>query len=468
MQLPATNNDASEKITSDGIDGFQVVTQVVTEKSATPPTETDTLLSETRRSDKDGTPDTISTFPFFPFYSEIISDFLPPTVESVTKLRISSPEFEGNHGQACPHNRDFHCHHKHFYGPRGFMGPPPGFMPFGFDGLVPLEFAVARGFSKHYKHGKHVSKFAKSISGAGHKHRYHRAYSPPFFEEFRTDSGPECHKKHMKAFFGPHGYHGSHHDRRHHKHASDDEVAAHEPTEKQVITSESNSASLSASDFETDSAATICGDEEKRARLWASHGFGTPGDRGFGGRGRGMTHHRGMKGLGHGKRRYMGPMGMDMGDIPDRSFDGEYTPHSPPFVPESEMSKGIRGRHFPRNFGQSGGRGGKQGCSFDPMGGMGPNAFFGQGECPNHMPMHGRYHRNPPPPPEFMPNEQDSSAPLLPHPTAFLRHPSSFRPHSNHFGRHHAHHCRRGFGGRFAEFEYETSGASSAPTAAAT
>ncbi|ADV21524.1 hypothetical protein I305_03464 [Cryptococcus gattii E566] len=447
MQLSATNNDASEKITSDDIDGFQVVTQVVTEKSATPATETDTLSSETRRSDKDGTPDTI--------------------IESVMKLRISSPEFKDNHGRGCPHRRDFHCHHKHFYGPRGFMGPPPGFMPFGFDRLVPPEFAVGRGFSKHYKHGKHGNKFAKGISGAGHKHRHHRAYSPPFFEEFKTDSGPECHKKRMKAFFGPHGHHGVHHDRRHHKHASDDEVAAHEPTEKQ-LTSESNSASLSASDFETDSAATICGDEEKCARLWASHGFRIPGDRGFGGRGLGMAHHRGMKGLGHGKRRYMGPMGMDMGAIPDRGFDNEYTPHSPPFVPESEMSKGMRGRHFPRNFGRSGGRGGKHGCSFDPMGGMGPNAFFGQDEYPKHMPMHDRYHGSPPPPPEFMPNEQGSSAPLRPHPTAFLRHPASFRPHPNHFGRYHAHHGRRGFGGRFAEFGYETSGASPAPTAATT
>ncbi|KIR53892.1 hypothetical protein I315_03507 [Cryptococcus gattii Ru294] len=447
MQLPATNDDASEKITSDDIDGFQVVTQVVTEKSATLATETDTLSSETRRSDKDGTPDTI--------------------IESVMKLRISSPEFKDNHGRGCPHHRDFHCHHKHFYGPRGFLGPPPGFMPFGFDRLVPPQFAVGRGFSKHYKHGKHGNKFARGISGAGHKHRHHRAYSPPFFEEFKTDSGPECHKKHMKAFFGPHGHHGVHHDRRHHKHASDDEVAAHEPTEKQLI-SESNSASLSASDFETDSAATICGDEEKCARLWASHGFRIPGDRGFGGRGLGMAHHRGMKGLGHGKRRYMGPMGMDMGAIPDRGFDNEYTPHSPPFVPESEMSKGMRGRHFPRNFGRSGGRGGKHGCSFDPMGGMGPNAFFGQDECPKHMPMHDRYHGSPPPPPEFMPNEQGSSAPLRPHPTAFLRHPASFRPHPNHFGRYHAHHGRRGFGGRFAEFGYETSGASPAPTAATT
>ncbi|KJE03761.1 hypothetical protein I311_02525 [Cryptococcus gattii NT-10] len=447
MQLSATNNDASEKITSDDIDGFQVVTQVVTEKSATPATETDTLSSETRRSDKDGTPDTI--------------------IESVMKLRISSPEFKDNHGRGCPHRRDFHCHHKHFYGPRGFMGPPPGFMPFGFDRLVPPEFAVGRGFSKHYKHGKHGNKFAKGISGAGHKHRHHRAYSPPFFEEFKTDSGPECHKKRMKAFFGPHGHHGVHHDRRHHKHASDDEVAAHEPTEKQ-LTSESNSASLSASDFETDSAATICGDEEKCARLWALHGFRIPGDRGFGGRGLGMAHHRGMKGLGHGKRRYMGPMGMDMGAIPDRGFDNEYTPHSPPFVPESEMSKGMRGRHFPRNFGRSGGRGGKHGCSFDPMGGMGPNAFFGQDEYPKHMPMHDRYHGSPPPPPEFMSNEQGSSAPLRPHPTAFLRHPASFRPHPNHFGRYHAHHGRRGFGGRFAEFGYETSGASPAPTAATT
>ncbi|WVO19453.1 uncharacterized protein IAS62_000739 [Cryptococcus decagattii] len=419
MQLPATNNNASEKITSDDTDSFQVVTQVVTEKSATPTTETDTLSSETRRSDKDGTPDTI--------------------IESVMKLRISSPEFEDNHGQVCPHHRDFHGHHKHFYGPRGFMGPPPGFMPFGFDGLVLHEFAVECGFSKHYKHGKHGNKFAKGISGAGHKHRHHGAYSPPFFEEFKTDSGPECHKKHMKAFFGSHGYHGSRNDRRQYKHASDDDVAAHEPTEKQVITSESNSASLSASGFETYSSATICGNGEECARLWALHGFGMPSDRGFGGRGRGMAHHRGMKGLGHGKRRYMGPMGMDMGAIPDRGFDGEYTPHSPPFVPESEMSKGMRGRHFPRNFGQSGGRGSKHGCSFDPMGGMGPNAFFVQGECPNHMPMHGRYHRNPPPPPEFMPNEQDST-PLLLHPTAFLRHPASFRPHPNHFGRHHAHH----------------------------
>lgn len=467
MQLPATNNNTSEKVTSDDIDGFEVVTQMVTEKSATSATETGTLSFETQRSNKDDTPDTISTFPFFPLYSEIIAEFLPPTVESVTKLRISSPEFEDNYDKACPHYRDFRCHHKHFYGRRGFMGPP-GFMPFGFDGLVPPGFAVRRGFNKHYKHGKHDSKFAKGISGAGHKHRHHRAYSPPLFEGFKTDSGLECHKKYMKAFFGPHGYHGSHHDGRHHKYASDDEVAAHEPTEKQVITSESNSDSLSTSDFETDSAATICGDEGKRPRIWASHGFGMFGDRGFGGRGRGMAHHRGMKGLGHGKRRYMGSMGMDMGAIPDTGFDVERPPHSPPFVPEFEMSKGMGRRHFPRNFGQSGGRGGKHGCSFDPMGGMGPNAFFGQGEGPTHMPMHGRYHGNFPPPPEFMPNEQDLSAPFLPHPTPFLHRPASFRPHPNHFGRHHGHHGRRGFGGRFAEFEYETSGGSPAPLAAAT
>lgn len=37
MQLPTTNSNTNEKITSDDIDGFEIVTQMVTEKSATPP-----------------------------------------------------------------------------------------------------------------------------------------------------------------------------------------------------------------------------------------------------------------------------------------------------------------------------------------------------------------------------------------------------------------------------------------------
>lgn len=354
MQLPATNNNTNEKITSDDIDGFEIVTQMVTEKSATPTpvTETETLVSEARRSNKDDTPDTISTFPFFlAIYFEIITNFLPLIVEGAMNLRIGSPELDNNDDQARPRHRGFDHHHGHFYRPRDFMGPSPGFMPFHFDGSMPPhpaifhrgppgltfdgpfppEFAFGCGFGKHHKHGKHGGKFAKRINGTGHKHRHHRAYSPPSFEEVKAESGLDSHKKYMKDFFGPRGRH----DRRHHKYAFDDEVAAQKPAEKQATTSESDSASPSVSDSETYSAATISEGEKKYAEYYA----GMRGGLAFGGRGRGKAQHRGMKGMGHGKGRYMGPMGMDMRAIPGMGFDGEHPPPPPPFVPEFEIGR---------------------------------------------------------------------------------------------------------------------------------
>lgn len=462
MQLPTTNSNTNEKITSDDIDGFEIVTQMITEKSATPATETETLASEPRRSNKDGAPDTISTFPFIhTIYFVIIADFLPPIVEAAMNLRIGSTELENNDDPARTHHYGYNRHHTHFYGPRGFMGPSPGFMPphpaifhrgppgLTFEGFFPPRFAFGCGLGKHHKHGKHGGKFAKHINGAGHKHRHHRAYSPPSFEEFKGESGLDSHTKYMKDFFGPRGRH----DHRHHRHASDDDVAAHQPIEKQVSTPESDSTSPSASDSETDSAATVSDGEGKYAEFYATHSFGMRRGLPFGGRGRGKAHHRGMKGMGHGKGLYMGPVGMDMRGIPGMGFDREHPPPPPPFFPEF----GMGSRHCPRGFGGRGGRGGKHGCSFVPMGGMGPDAFFGRGKGPKHMPMHGRHHCSPPPAPQFMSNEQGPHAPFLPHPSRF--------------GRHHGYHGRRGFGGHFAESNYEMRGtsasaASLAPAAA--
>lgn len=347
MQLPTTNSNTNEKITSDDIDGFEIVTQMVTEKSATPPTETGTLASEPRRSNKDGAPDTISTFPFIhTIYFVIIADFLPPIVEAAMNLRIGSTELDNNDDPARPHHYGYDRHHTHFYGPRGFMGPSPGFMPphpaiflrgppgLAFEEFFPPRFAFGCGFGKHHEHGKHGGKFAKRINGAGHKHRHHRAYSPPSFEEFKGESGLDSHTKYMKDFFGPRGRH----DHRHHRHASDDEVAAHQLTKKQVTTSESNSTFPSASDSETDSAATVSDGEGRHPKFYATHSFGMRRGLAFGGRGRGKAHHRGMKGMGHGKGRYMGPVGMDMRGISGMGFDREHPPPPPPFFRSSEWA----------------------------------------------------------------------------------------------------------------------------------